>query len=118
MFSISYAADEHYRSALAGAPVYENAKQIIAAPRRLVSLYALNNSAGDVYLKVQDSANAGADNGPCTVYPVAAGSFISVATHGGDRMFNGIYVKAYTDAACTVAAGNVMHYKLDWTAAV
>lgn len=117
MFSISYPADEHYKSADAnGNPTYETTKQLIAAKRRLVNLYAFNNSAGTVYLKVQDSANGGADKGPCTVYPVFTQSFISVATHGGDRFENGIYLAPFTDAACTVAAGAVMHYKADWMA--
>lgn len=116
MMSMSYGGDEFYRSSAAGAPVYENAKQIVAAKRRLVSLYAFNSGGADVYLKVQDSANAGVDAGDCTVYPVSAGSFISLAMHGGDRFEKGIYLQAFTDAACTAAAGAVMHYRVSWTA--
>lgn len=116
MYSISYGADESYTSQLNGAPVYENGIQVATKQRRLVSLYALNNSGSNVFLKLQDSTNAGVDQGKARVYPVTANSFISVALHGGLRMEKGIYLNAYTDAACTTPAGNVMHFDVNFTA--
>lgn len=117
MFSISYPADEHYTTpSAAGVPAYENAKQVIAKKRRLVNLYAFNNSGAAVYLAMQDSANAGVDNGRIIVYPIGAGSFVSVAIHGGKRFENGIYLQAFTTAALGVAAGAVMFYDVDYMA--
>jgi hypothetical protein len=117
MHSISLAADEHYKSSDAnGNPTFEASKQVIAAKRRLVNFYCFNNSGAPVYLKLQDSANAGTDKGPCTVYPITANNFLSGSVHGGDRMENGIYMALFTDAACTIAAGAVGHFKVDWTA--
>lgn len=117
MFCIFYPADEHYHTAhVAGVPTYENAVQVIAAPRRLISLYAFNKHTATVYLKVQDSKNAGTDGGPIVVYPIAAGSFVSITFATGKRFENGIYLKAFGEAALTNAASGVLLYDVDFSA--
>lgn len=189
MFSISYPADEHYQTGFAGGALavlnYENKRQVIAAKRRLVNVYAFNSSNAAVYLAVMDGKNmvgsvsttgnsvatftapsahnlqvgdklsvSGAtdtrfngifvvtgvvsdtvftyaiipggaatnNNVTClgvhtlTFYPVQALSFVSIATHGGDRCEVGIYLAAYTDVTTQALAGNVMAYKVDYMA--
>jgi len=111
-----YGADEFYFTPIVGvAPQYENAKVVKVGKRRLVSLYAFNNSGTDVYLAVMDSVD-GVTVNRLTPYLIPAGSYISVAVQGGERHENGIYLKAFTDAALSVAAGNVMFYKVWFTA--
>lgn len=119
MFSISYSADQHYVTPqTAGVPVWEEAKQISTVPIRLVNFYALNTSAATVYVALFDSPDAATTIQKMTVYPVTAGSWFSIAQHGGDRMYRGLYVRAFTTIALSAGAGAVMEYKADWIDAV
>ena len=87
MFSISYPADEHYVTpSVAGVPTYENSVKPFTSKRRMVNLYAFNNSANTVYLGVFDTPDGTqAASTKTVVYPIAAGSFVSVSIHAGDR---------------------------------
>ncbi len=116
MFSIAYPADQHYVTPQTlGVPQFENAKQIQASRMRLVNLYAFNTSAAAVYLMVADvAAGAIAPGNKLAVYPIAAGSFVAISTHGGDRYENGLYLLCYNEALLTTTAGAVMFYKVDW----
>lgn len=49
-----------------------------------------------------------------TPYPITAGSFLSIGPLPGDLFSLGIVVKAWTNAALSASAGNVMAYKVDW----
>jgi hypothetical protein len=103
MYSISYPADEHYKSAAA-----ENGVQVIAKPRNLVNLYVLNVSAATVYLLVSDDAAGphGLAVNKGTLYPIlAAPGYVAIATHGGDQFYKGIYIGAYSTAALALAGG-------------
>lgn len=112
-----YGADENYLTpSVAGVPAYENAKQVITSKRRLVSLYAFNSSGDTVYVAVADSAAAMTAATRVRVYPVESGGFASVGVQGALRFENGIYVKAFTEAALTNAAGNVMLWDVNYTA--
>lgn len=116
MFSISFPADQHYTSPSTGfVPTYENGKLIQGSKLRLVNLYAFNSSNTTVYLAVADSVD-GTTIANAVPYPIGPGSFVSISIHGGDRYEKGLYLKAFTDTGLSAAAGNVMFYKVDWTA--
>lgn len=106
----------YYSSNGSGAPLYEGAVQVATGSRRIASLYAASNNGSIIYLKVQDTANGGTDNGPCVfVVPIAANNFASIAAGvGWKAMTNGIYVAPFTDAACTVSAGSALFYSIDY----
>jgi hypothetical protein len=116
-WSISYPADEHYKSV-----ALENGVQVVAHPRKVVNIYALNTGGATVYLVVLDKTvgpGALAAANPGTIYPILAASYVAVGTHGGDQFKNGLYLGAYSTAALAIAggapdAGNVMLYKADW----
>ena len=117
-FSVGVPCDEHYRS-----KALENGVQAVAHPRKIGQIYALNGGGATVYLLVSDD-----DAGPHgtaaktgTIYPIEAGNYEAIATHGGDQMEYGLYLGAYSTVALAVAggapdAGNVMFYKVDYGA--
>ncbi len=105
----SFAADEHYTS-----PAFEAGKQFATGQRRLVNFYAFNKSAATIYLKLSDG-DAVAEI-TSVWYPVPAGSFISIATPGGDRYEQGIKANGYTTAGGSTPCGNELWFKCDWTA--
>src|SRR5271154_823874 len=91
-FSISFSADEHYATPLNGSlvPQYENAKQFVATPRRLVNFLALNTSAATVFILLLDTKNGGTDyvNGDTQsahIFEVPAGGIVSISIHWGRR---------------------------------
>jgi hypothetical protein len=119
MFSISYPADQHYRST-----AFENGVQVFTTPQKLVNLYAFTTSAAQVYLLVSDDAagpHAPSATYPAIIYPIAAGGgYVAIGTHGGDQFKNGLYVGVYSTAALAAAAaapdgGGVCWLKVDWT---
>lgn len=106
----------HYYSYTNGSPIYEGAEQIATGARQLYTLYALNNSAAQIYLEVQDSANSGADNGPVVfVLPIAANSFVNVGSGISFKDFaKGIYLAPFTNAICTSNATSILFYSVDY----
>jgi hypothetical protein len=103
----------------AGVVTLENAKQVFTGQNLVLNLYAYNSSGAQVYLAVCDTSGSSMTNAAnITIYPIPATSFVNVATPGGDRFEVGLYLKAFTDAAATVAAGSVMAYKVDYDAYV
>jgi hypothetical protein len=115
LWSISFPGDQHYKST-----AFENGKQVFAKAYALINLYVFSTAAG--YIMVLDNpagpAAPSAAN-PGTIYPVTAGGYISIATHGGDQMKSGLYVGLYSTAALAAAGaapdgGNVMWIKADW----
>jgi hypothetical protein len=101
----------------AGVPAYENGKNVSAKPLVLLNLYVFNSDPNNlIYLAVFDSPD-GTQGSAATVavYPVPSQSFVQIATPGGDRLDKGLFVKGFTDTALSVAAGNVLAYKIDFT---
>jgi hypothetical protein len=112
-------ADLHYFTPQSGGTVTpENSKTVFTGKALLLNLYAFNNSGSVVYLAVCDTASTATAAVNITLYPIPATSFVNIATPGGDRIEQGLLLKAFTDSAGTVAAGNVMSYKVDWDAYV
>jgi hypothetical protein len=120
MLSISYGADEHYITPAAAGVItaFENLVNVVGSRRRLVNLYAYNSSAAAVFVGVFDTPDGTqASAVRASVYPVGAGSFISIGAHGGERFDKGIMVQAFTDALLTTPAGaTIMFWKVDFTA--
>ncbi len=101
-------ADKHYNSA-----VFEAGAILFTGANRLLNLYCLNKGAATVYLKVTDQDGGGTTS--TTWYPVPAGSFISIATPGGDRCERGLRAYGYTTAGGAVACPADLWIKADWT---
>lgn len=123
-YQIFYPADEHYNSA-----ALENAKQLISKVRSLISVKATNAGDNQVWLGIWDAkpdngsnpAATGTNNQLLDIAPVAGNGWHQMAVPGGNDLRNGLWVGAYTTAALALAggapdAGNVMFYRVDFTA--